>query len=169
MEKLARRMLKGFPRVHRWAETDDILQNSLLRLLRSLQEVRPGSMREFYGLATEQVRRELLDVARHFFGPEGLGAHHTSHINGVNSQSNLDNVPDRTEDQRDLERWYMFHEEVARLPPEERDVVDLVFYHGWTQVEAADFLQVAERTVRRRWRAAMLRLHHLLQDEGLEP
>src|SRR5438093_6684777 len=71
LERLARKMLQRFPNVHRWADTGDVLQNSLMRLLRALEEVRPGSVRDFFGLAAEQMRRELLDLARHYYGPQG--------------------------------------------------------------------------------------------------
>jgi hypothetical protein len=54
-------MLRGFPAVQRWADTRDVLQASLLRLLHALEEVRPSSSRDFFGLAAEQIRRELLD------------------------------------------------------------------------------------------------------------
>jgi RNA polymerase sigma-70 factor (ECF subfamily) len=83
LERLARKMLRRFPGVHRWAETGDVLQNALLRLLRALQEVRPESVRGFFGLVAEQMRRELLDLARHFCGPQGLGARHDSRPPGV--------------------------------------------------------------------------------------
>src|SRR5262245_27017349 len=33
LERLARKMLQRYPGVQRWADTDDVLQNSLLRLL----------------------------------------------------------------------------------------------------------------------------------------
>src|SRR5690349_10324078 len=78
LQRLARKMLKGFAGVQRWEQTDDVLQNALVRLWTSLQHVRPRSVREFYGLATLQIRRELLDLARHYYGPEGLGAQHAS-------------------------------------------------------------------------------------------
>ncbi len=64
----------------------------------------------------------------------------------------------------DLERWSAFHEEVARLPVEEREVVSLVFYHGWTQGEVAELVGTTERTVRRHWKAAMLKLNHILGE-----
>ena len=51
------------------------------------------------------------------------------------------------------------------LPAEEREVVGLIFYHGWEQAKVAELFQVNERTVRRRWQSAMLKLHHLLQAE----
>jgi len=41
LERLTRKMLKGFPGVHRWEQTDDVLQNAILRLSRALQDVTP--------------------------------------------------------------------------------------------------------------------------------
>jgi RNA polymerase sigma factor (sigma-70 family) len=58
----------------------------------------------------------------------------------------------------DLERWAAFHEGVAGLPAEEREVVGLVFYHDWKQAEVAELFQVNERTVRRRWESALVTL-----------
>ena len=63
LRSLASRMMRTNQRVRRWAETDDVLQNSLIRLHRSLSEVRPESPRQFYGLATTHMRRELIDLA----------------------------------------------------------------------------------------------------------
>src|SRR5438034_9462785 len=62
LERLARKMLQQYPRVRRWEETGDVLQNALLRLFRALKTVRPDSARAFFGLAAEQIRRELLDL-----------------------------------------------------------------------------------------------------------
>src|SRR6478735_6896195 len=73
---LARKMIQRFPRVRRWADVDDLLQESTLRLLRALEDVRPASVRDFFGLAAEQMRRELLDLNRHFLGPQGVAANH---------------------------------------------------------------------------------------------
>ncbi len=56
--QLARRMLQRHPSVGRWVEVEDILQVSLLRLLRVLESVTPTSTRAFFGLATEQMRRD---------------------------------------------------------------------------------------------------------------
>src|SRR4051812_10202529 len=72
LERLTRKMLKDYPGVRRWTETGDVLQNALLRLLRALADVQPATVRDFFALATVQVRRELLDLARHFQGPLGL-------------------------------------------------------------------------------------------------
>ena len=70
LESLTHLMLRDYPRVQRWAQTDDVLQNALVRLCRALESVTPKDVREFYALATTQIRRELLDLARHYSGPE---------------------------------------------------------------------------------------------------
>ncbi len=58
-----------------------------------------------------------------------------------------------SENEDDLDRWQRFHEEVEKLPTEEREVVGLRFYHGWGEAEIAELFGVTERTVRRRWAA----------------
>src|SRR5262245_882866 len=67
LRRLVAVMLSDYPRVRRWEQTDDVMQNALVRLWRALQDVRPATPREFCGLATLQIRRELLDLARHYF------------------------------------------------------------------------------------------------------
>src|SRR3954454_11278968 len=132
LEQLARKMLGRFPRVGRWTDAEDVLQNALLRLLRALESVRPGSMREFFGLAAEQMRRELLDLALHFYGPLGEAAHHDSvRLCPREGRTGVE-PPARGDDADDLEAWSRFHQEVERLPVEEREVVGLIYYHGWT-------------------------------------
>ncbi len=73
---------------------------------------------------------------------------------------------DRADD-GDLEQWCRFHEEVTRLPIEEREVVGLVYYHGWSQTQVAELFQVNVRTVRRWWESALVKLHRELKDEEL--
>ncbi len=165
LERLARKMLRRFPGVRRWAQTGDVLQNSLLRLLRALEQVRLTTTREFFSLAAEQMRRELLDLARHFNGPHGLGANYDSQARKDPSATGADDPPDRTEDADELERWCAFHQEVERLPVEEREVVGLIYYHGWKQTEVAELLDVTVRTVQRHWQKAMVKLHGRLRDE----
>lgn len=167
LERLARKMLKSYPSVRRWAETGDVLQNARLRLLRALGEVRPDSVRGFFGLAAEQMRRELLDLARHFYGPMGVGANHSSQATARDGRDPAAEPPDLQDDPDDLGRWTAFHDGVAALPAEEREVVGLIFYHGWKQAEVADLFQVTVRTVQRRWQSAMRTLHGRLN--GVEP
>ncbi len=55
--------------------------------------------------------------------------------------------------------------EVARLPVQEREIVDLIYYHGWTQAQAAELFHVNVRTVRRWWESALVKLHRAMNDE----
>jgi DNA-directed RNA polymerase specialized sigma24 family protein len=42
LTRLTRKMLRDFPGVHRWEETDDVLQNAVVRLCRALAGRLPG-------------------------------------------------------------------------------------------------------------------------------
>jgi RNA polymerase sigma-70 factor (ECF subfamily) len=160
LQRLTRKMLQDYPGVRRWEQTDDVLQNTVVRLLRALREVRPASMREFFGLASVQIRRELLDLAKHYYGPEGPGAHHASRPG--DTAAPVPEPADSVHDPSRLAEWREVHEQTDRLPQEEREVVSLLYYQGLTQAEAAAILGVSIRTVQRWWQAALLKLHDLL-------
>jgi RNA polymerase sigma-70 factor (ECF subfamily) len=157
LEPLARSMLRRFPNVQRWADTGDVLQSALVRLLHTLEAVTPESTRHFINLAAMHIRRELLDLARHYRRCVDRPGE------GQRGEAPVD-VPDLRDAREDLDLWSAFHEQVELLPAEEREVLGLVFYHGWTQAQIAELFQVDERTVRRRWRAALLRLGQALGD-----
>jgi RNA polymerase sigma factor (sigma-70 family) len=158
VESLAHQMLRGFPVVHRWEETGDVLQAALLRLCKALDEVQLKSVRHFYRLAALQIRRELHDLARHYSGPEGLAANYDTGDQD-REKGVLARQPARSSGQpSSLAEWNELHEAVERLPEEEREVIDLLVYQGLTQSEAASLLGVDERTVRRRLHAARCRL-----------
>jgi RNA polymerase sigma factor (sigma-70 family) len=166
---LAQRMLRRYPRLQRWEETDDVMQEATWKLYRSLEAVQPGSVREFFGLAATQVRRTLIDLVRHHFGPEGDAAHHETDSalgEGVQSFRDPEGGPET------LEEWSFFHELVEGLPTEEQEAFSLVWYGGLTQREAAEVLQISERTMIRRMNRARLLLYQALngqQTDASEP
>jgi RNA polymerase sigma factor (sigma-70 family) len=137
---LTRRMLRGYPLVRRWEQTDDVLQNAMLRLYRALADVTPDSLRHFYNLAALQIRRELLDLARH--------------------HARIDDGEKRAAEpaDEDGEPSSLVHSQVDALPDDEREVFALVWYHDLSLAEAAGVLGVSVRTVIRRWQAARIRL-----------
>lgn len=166
LQRLTRQMLKSHPAVKRWAQTDDVLQGSLVRLLRAVQNVKPESARAFFALATQQIRWELIDLARHFYGPEGPGANHaTQH---ADDNAAIVDPPDSAGEPSNLAEWCEFHHKIDQLADNEREVVGLLFYQGLTQVEAAEILQVTVRTVQRRWHSALVKLHDSLQGHWPE-
>lgn len=161
VRRLTRRMLRNYPGVRRWSETDDVLQGALMRLHRSLSQVHPDSTRSFFGLAATQIRRELIDLARHHFGPEGHGANH--HTDGGEA---IERSLDGREEPNSLTKWTAFHEHVGDMPEEQREVFDLLWYEGLTQPEAAEVLGVSLATLKRRWQSARLRMHAALKGES---
>jgi RNA polymerase sigma factor (sigma-70 family) len=162
LENLASRMLKGFPGVARWEQTDDVFVNAVGRLLRTLGEVTPDSVAGFFRLAAQAVRRELLDLARHYAGATNPAAHHESLPDGPPAAAHW---ASRSKEVRNLERWAAFHEAVERLPEEDRELFELGYYEGLGKEEMARLLQVDEKTVRRRWNRATRRLAEALGDD----
>jgi RNA polymerase sigma factor (sigma-70 family) len=164
LTKLTRRMLRGYPRVHRWEQTDDVMQNALMRLYRTLADVKPASAADFYRLAALNIRRELLDLAKHYYGPRGLGAHHAS-VGPDRGSDDKPLAPDAAapdDDPAKLAGWTELHSRVEQLPDEEREVFDLLWYQELPQAEAATLLGVSERTIKRRWASARLKLYEAL-------
>jgi RNA polymerase sigma-70 factor (ECF subfamily) len=159
LTQLTRRMLGDFRRVRRWADTDDVLQNALLRLVSALRAVKPATPRDFLALAALQIRRELLDLARHFYGPEGIGANHES-VGGTACPELKDGADVRHEPSS-LAQWRELHQQIDALADDEREVVGLLFYQGLSQGEAAELMNVSVRTVQRRWHAALCKLHRV--------
>jgi RNA polymerase sigma-70 factor (ECF subfamily) len=167
LPRLTRKMLKGYPGVRAFEETDDVLQNAALRLRRALVDVVPSSVRDFIGLAATQVRRELIDLARYYQGrvrpvaspappSEGRGSNE-----GAEPASPPD-LADTTEEPNRLALWTEFHERVGALPEEEREVFNLLWYQGLTHQEAAAVVKVSPATIKRRWNAARRNLYHAL-------
>jgi RNA polymerase sigma factor (sigma-70 family) len=154
LQRLAGKMLVSFPAVRAREQADDVLQNALVRLTRSLREVRPPSTADFFRLAAEQIRRELLDLARYH------------RRRATVSQPFPAGMADPSEagaaEASDLDRWQSLHEAVESLPVDQREVFGLTFYHGRTQLEIAELIGVSDRQVRRHWREACLRLNEIL-------
>lgn len=170
---LARKMLARYPHVRRWEETDDVMQSALMRLHRSLSEVRPDSKRAFFGLAATQMRRTLIDLARHYYGTQGLGKNYHS-VAGKQDESKVANAVDGAanrngEEPDSLQRWTDFHTAIDELPEEEKEVISLVWYGGMMQKEVAELLEISERTVIRRMNRAKLSLNQVLQDRPPAP
>ena len=85
-------------------------------------------------LAATQIRRELIELARHYYGPQGQGTKYKTdqqpsdgaadHITPRHERSDLSAEPSS------LAEWTEFHQRIEKLPPEEREVVELLWYQG---------------------------------------
>jgi RNA polymerase sigma-70 factor (ECF subfamily) len=156
LERLAGRMLRSYPNVRPHADPADVVQGASLRLLNALRELRPENSRHFFNLAATQMRRELIDLARKLRVRPGF-----------NDREELaaTEPADRRPAGDDLDLWTRFHDAVERLPVEEREAIGLLFYHGYSRVEAAQIFGVNERTISRWWQSGCERLKERLGGE----
>lgn len=166
--RLTRTIKRGFDRVNRWEQTEDVFQRATLRLYESLKEVKLNDARHFYRLAALQIRRELIDLARHYNGPQGMGANYATQMakpDASKIQHAAYDAADQTGNPESAMEWGDFHSTIEQLPDEQKEVVELLFYHGLSQEEAAKIMDVSVRTIKRYWRAARMSLHDKLQGD----
>jgi len=167
---VARRMLRSFPAVHRWDDTDDVAQNAAMRLFRALATTVPETPEHLVNLVTLQVRRELIDLVRKHRGPLSFATNHDTNaaLVGGELRMHVDATADPAAAHGALDRWGAFHAAIAALPEDERAVFDLAWFAGCDQAAAARQLGCSVRTVKRRWEAAKERLRAACGDRPLD-
>jgi RNA polymerase sigma factor (sigma-70 family) len=149
---------KNFPRLKAaptLVDTTDVAHESAYRLYHALAEIRPTTVRDFFRLAAQRIRWLLLDLAREADRAENVDRQ---------SAESYESTP-RSDPPAVLAALY---EQIEGLPAHEREVVDLIYFHGLSQAETANQMGVTERTVRRYWTVARLRLFEALK-ENLPP
>jgi RNA polymerase sigma-70 factor (ECF subfamily) len=151
---LAKRMLRRHKDLRAREETDDVLQEALVRLYRALSKVRPLTVKAYCGLAARQIRWVLLDLVRKM-----ASARVVSYTGAGEEPAAADSEPG------DLLEWGQFHEKVDALPEEDREIFDLLLYQGLPQAEAGALLGISVRSIKRRWQEARLRLRESLRGE----
>ena len=164
LRDLAHGMLRT-SQVRRWEQSDDLLQQTLVRLQRSLRETPICDKAGLLALAALEMRHALVDLARHYFGPLGLGTNHHTDEEGRSSRPSHIFVSAATSAAAQALRWERLYLAIDALPVEEQQVVDLLWIHRVTKVEAASLLGVDRKTIGRRWNRARLALYDLLRDE----
>ena len=169
LRQLTQRMLRGFPSVRRWEDTDDVYQNAILRLYKCLGEVTIESPREIMALAATQIHRELIDLARHHAGPMSFSANHATGVHPIDDHSNSRHPQDKGDDTATtIDRWTRFHQAVEILPAEQKEVFQLVWYLAADQKTIADLVGCSVRTVKTRWRGARESIRSTLNGEPPE-
>src|SRR5262245_43765365 len=150
LRKLAAVILnEDFPRLKAapdLLQTTEVTNDAVLGLYRALDEARPASVREFFGLAAQRIRWLFLDRAKQS---------DRSRRERAQLAAETAHKRDGRDDPPALEELYR---QIEALPPAEREVVDLLYFHGLAQAEAAGLMGVTERSVRRYWVAARLKL-----------
>jgi RNA polymerase sigma factor (sigma-70 family) len=168
LKALTRRMLRDYPRVGRWEDTDDVWQQAVLRLVKALRTISVSTVADYARLASWHIRHVLIDLARHYCGKQGLGANHATPAARPTDRSGEvqpEAVAASSDAPERIIGWAEWHEQIDQLPGEERAVVDLLWYQGMKQEEAASTLNVSLSTLQRRWQAARIRLARIFGGE----
>jgi RNA polymerase sigma-70 factor (ECF subfamily) len=147
---------RSYPRLARppWnVQADELLGAVEERLLKTLREARPRTVRQLFALANQYRRWELNDLARRLDDQpaavelcEGLVPAPASSVSGLG--------PD----------GYRMLPAMGELPEEEREVFDLVWIDGMTQAEAAQVLGVSAVTLKPRLSRGLRLLAERLDD-----
>jgi RNA polymerase sigma factor (sigma-70 family) len=164
LKRLASKMLKQYPHVRRWEETDDVFQRAALRLWNSLKSVKPQSTRHFFNLAALQIRRELIELSRSIQGPQGLNRlQNTGSSDADTSDFAHDHDPGTdTHEASHLASWTEFHQAIDHLDTDERETFELIWYQGLTQETVAEILKTTQPTITRRWQKARRNIYEHL-------
>ena len=133
---------RGYPRLTRPplnVQADEMLGAVVERLLKALREARPATVRQFFALAGQHTRWELNDLARRL-DEQPRAAELPGDVLPAPAGSDSGLTPDGRR----------MIGAIDALPADEREAFDLVRIQGLTQVEAAEVLGVAPKTVKRR-------------------
>lgn len=168
LQSIAKRKKLDFPGLDRWERTGDIAQESALRLYQAVVRDPPATPVDFFGVASHITRCVLIDFLRHYYGPQGSAANHASkpaEASGGEGESRGVDPADNTYDPAPLAEMTELHRQIEALPPEQRQVVDLLVYQDMTLARAAELLNWSVSTVKRRWLEARLSLADRLKSE----
>jgi len=149
-------LYRSYPRLTRAPlnlRSEEMLSAVVERLLKALQNVRPGTVRQFFALANQHMRWELNDLARRLdeqAPPAELRDQFVASQESSGSQ--ISPVARR------------LLEAIEALPDEEREVFGLVRIQGMQLVEAANILDVSPKTIQRRLNRGLLILTEKLGD-----
>jgi RNA polymerase sigma factor (sigma-70 family) len=159
LKQLAAQVFASYPTVAATLESDDVLQDSIPRLLRALNDgptlERLTTASDFFSLAACQMRRVLLDLCRkHARSPQVVAPRNG---NNQSSQGNWDQVDACRTSVSTLEQWTLFHEAAERLPSPEKETFEMIYYHNFSYSETAELLpsKPSEKSVRRWFRSAI--------------
>lgn len=154
LQRLARHYLAGERQSHT-LQTSDLVHEAWVRLFASA-DVNVNDRNHLIALMATQMRRALVDYARHRNAAKGPGAGIRVSLSGAHE---LGTRPD--EDVLALDEALKTLETVD---PRAGQVVEMRFFGGLSEVEAAEALGVSIATIKRDWTFARAWLFDRLQS-----
>lgn len=149
-------LYRSYPRLTRPPlnlQADELLGGVVERLLKSLANARPQSVRQFFALANQHTRWELNDLARRM----DEKATHCELI------ENFAVAPESSGSGLSLNARRML-DAIESLPEDEKEVFSLVRIQGLPQSEVANLLGICTKTVQRRLNRGLIFLSQTLGD-----
>jgi RNA polymerase sigma factor (sigma-70 family) len=151
---------EDFADLRRRHDLESVVSEVWIRLRVALETTQLETVEGFFGLVFTKVRQVLLDMARKKRKDD---ARHRSVVGEASDQEPVQ-CADTSNDPGRLAVLTECHEQVERLPLDQRIVFELRYYGGFSQVEIAQILGLPPKQVSRRWLAAIGRLARWLQS-----
>jgi RNA polymerase sigma factor (sigma-70 family) len=150
VRELVRRRLRDFPQVHREEQTTDIVNETLMQLVRQLGKTTFATPLHLIRSTARIIRHVLIDKSR------AIRAKRRPRLEAFDSPE-MESQPS-TDHPIDLEIMSEFHLHIDSLPEEERILFDLLYYRGLTTSTAATLLNMPPTTLKNRWVKARVQL-----------
>jgi RNA polymerase sigma factor (TIGR02999 family) len=137
-------------------DTTSLVHECYLRLT-NLEQLNAQTPAHFYAYAARVMRSIIVDLARQHSANK-------RHAGEFRVTLNTDVVNAAGPDEEDIIRINDALEELAAVEPRLVQVIEMRFFAGLTELQIAQCLGVAHRTVRRDWQKARMLLHVALKQ-----
>ncbi|HEX4948959.1 MAG TPA: sigma-70 family RNA polymerase sigma factor [Blastocatellia bacterium] len=156
LHNLARRYL-SHERIGHTLQPSDLVNEAYLRLIES-HTVQWQSRAHFFGIAAQVMRRILVDHARR--------RKELKHGGGAVQVSLTAAEQMASEPSHDVLSLHEALEQLATFDPRKSQLVELRFFGGLSETEAAEVMKLSLRTVQREWNLARAWLYQQLNLQG---
>lgn len=147
LRRIARSRLRGH-QVPTLLDTESLVHESFLRFAQGAP-VDFASRKHFYAWVAKAMRHLVVDFVRRRQAQQRGGD-----LERVTLHTELDALPGIDAQGLEVQRLHEALERLAQLDPALAELVELRFFAGCTEAEAAQALGVSERTLRRQWQKA---------------
>jgi RNA polymerase sigma factor (sigma-70 family) len=154
---------QDFPGLRGRHDLESVVSEVWIRLVAALEATQPQSVDGFLGLVFHKVRQVLLDMARRQRREDAHRYRPPAESGDSNAQPAFEGADSSNEPGR-LAVLTEFHQEVEKLPDDQRMVFELRYYAGFSQVEIAQIRGLPPKQVSRLWLAATRRLALWLKE-----
>ena len=141
-------------RLRRFADSQDVLVDVQANLAEHFRTAPFNDLMHFLRLTGRLARNRMIDLVRRYFGPQGPGTREMAVDPNAETGPNGPGAgwaPDPAPSPEERALRAEVDQVIADLPPEHRDLFDLLYSARLPRAEAAEILGLAPRTLDRRW------------------